>query len=1510
MRRAVVLAVVWGALAGAPTAPAGIPQAFTTSSSPLTCTVQGGLSAGQRWCGNEANTTVRSWDGTPIDVSVGFPAAPPSGPDGAYPLIGIYHGWGGSKVTAGGATRFLNKGYAVFSITDRGWGSSCGGSNGSSPAKAAPCTNGYIHLMHNAYEVRDAQYLMGLLADEGLIDPQRIGATGGSYGGGISMQLGALMDRTQLPDGSLVPWTSPVGHVPMRIAATAPQYGWSNLATALMPNGSGLDYVARAPYLGAQGERRVGVEKQNWDESLNNAGVANGYYAPTSGTGFPDPAADITGWFSIIVTGGPYDTVPGAQSMIGELTANHSATGIDDTVAPAPALISSGWNDDLFPVDEGVQYYNQVRDRHPGTPISLFALDFGHSPRASSLFTETSRLTAAEDAWFDHYVKGTGAEPAGAHGGVTAITTGCSGASRAPGTVLTATSWSALSPGEIRLDGGAPQTITGPGTAPSAAFTSGNACATTASVTNASAATYTTDPAPTGGFTLAGAATVIADLDVTGANDMVALRLYDVDPGASTQRLIARGVTRPLGVGAGPTRQVFQLHPQAYTVDAGHRVKLELLGKDSTYLRTPSAAAPQESVGVRNLQLRIPVAETPGAGGGVVQAPAARVLPPGYSLSRDEAPPPATTIDGEPPAQTGLTTAGFTFSSQRAGSTFTCRVDGAEWAPCTSPVSLSALAEGPHTFTVRGADANGNVVEEHPPSRTFTVDTVTPDTAVNTGPSGLLGSSGASFTFSSDDGTATFECRLDGGAWASCSSPKALTGMADGPHTFAVRASDPAGNTDPSPDERTFTVDTTPTAAVIQSGPSGPVASTTAAFTFASAEAGSTFACRMDGAPFAACTSPKTFAGLPAGSHTFQVRATDPAGNTQATASSRAFTVDVAAPDTTITQAPGSRTRLTTATFAFASSEPSSTFTCRVDGAVTWSACVSPVVLNDLTAGVHSFQVRATDAAGNTDASPAGQSFTVDLVAPVTTILTGPAAQLAARTATLTFAADDMDASFMCRLDGGSWTACASPAVFAALPDGPHTVAVRAGDIAGNVEEPPVTRSFTVDATTPHTTIDSGPAGPNASASAVFAFSADEAGTFECRLDAGAWAPCASPRALSGLSEGDHTFTVRALDAFGNVDGAPAARAFTVDTVAPDTTIPTGPAGLVTSSTSTFTLGVSEPGASLACSFDDGPWAPCTSPVVRLDADGPHTFRARATDAAGNVDPVPASRTYAVDTIAPIATVLDGPVGAVASTTATFAISTDEPGATTACRLDAGAWAPCAGAATYALLADGAHTFAVRATDAAGNQQPSPATRSFAVDTTAPTAAILSAPTGVTGPEVRLAFGADDAVAFRCRLDDGPWAPCASPAAYAGLREGVHTFAVRAQDAVGNEEAGGAVRSFTVHVPNTFSLTTPKASPGGKVTVTVTTPGAGAVAADLSAVDVTRRKADRRRVTVATTSAPATGAGRRALTLRLTSTGRRMAARNRGRLAVRLTVRFTPAGGVAAARTVSLTARR
>ena len=85
------------------------------------------------------------------------------------------------------------------------------------------------------------------------------------------------------------------------------------------------------------------------------------------------------------------------------------------------------------------------------------------------------------------------------------------------------------------------------------------------------------------------------------------------------------------------------------------------------------------------------------------------------------------------------------------------------------------------------------------------------------------------------------------------------------------------------------------------------------------------------------------------------------------------------------------------------------------------------------------------------------------------------------------------------------------------------------------------------DTTPPDTTIDSGPSGDVESTSASFGFSADEAGTgFHCKLDSGAYAGCTSPKTYSGLSAGEHTFSVRAVDGAGNVDPSPATRTWRV----------------------------------------------------------------------------------------------------------------------------------------------------------------------------------------------------------------------------------------------------------------------------------------------------------------------------------------------------------------------------
>jgi hypothetical protein len=161
------------------------------------------------------------------------------------------------------------------------------------------------------------------------------------------------------------------------------------------------------------------------------------------------------------------------------------------------------------------------------------------------------------------------------------------------------------------------------------------------------------------------------------------------------------------------------------------------------------------------------------------------------------------------------------------------------------------------------------------------------------------------------------------------------------------------------------------------------------------------------------------------------------------------------------------------------------------------------------------------------------------------------------------------------------------------------------------------------DVTAPDTAITSGPMGTTSDATPIFAFISEAGATFECRVDAAAYASCTSPLTTPPLADGSHAFSVRAKDSAGNTDATPAARPFTVDTLAPDTTITKKPAKRVTRNKVKVVFS-SEPGAMFECRIDAKAWKPCASPLkVRLKL-GKHTLLVRATDAAGNVEAIPA----------------------------------------------------------------------------------------------------------------------------------------------------------------------------------------------------------------------------------------------------------------------------------------------
>jgi len=738
--------------------------------------------------------------------------------------------------------------------------------------------------------------------------------------------------------------------------------------------------------------------------------------------------------------------------------------------------------------------------------------------------------------------------------------------------------------------------------------------------------------------------------------------------------------------------------------------------------------------------------------------------------------PPETTIDSGPDSPSASPDAALTFSADDREATFECSLNGASFAACASPVAYANLADGPNEFRVRAIDPHGNA-DPTPATHSWLV-AVPPETTITGGPPDPTSSTSASLSFSADE-PATFECALDAGQWEACSSPIELTGLAEGEHTLRVRGTDAAGNTDPDPARYAWTVDTTAPIVTITAGPPDLTNDTGAKFDFRADEPAE-LECRLDTGDWTACTSPREYRDLADGRHTFEVRATDGAGNI-GDAATYAWTIDTTAPTVTITAGPPALTNATTASFDFEANEPAE-LECRLD-AGAWTACASPYELaGPLVDGDHELHVRATDTAGNTG-DEATYAWTIDTIAPRTTIESGPRQASNSTAASFAFTTDET-ASFECRLDTGDWTACTSPQGYADLAEGLHAFDVRASDRAGNLGDA-ASSSWRIDTAAPVTTITAGPPALANRTSATFEFSADEATSFECRLDTSDWTDCTSPHELAGpLADGDHELHVRATDTAGNT-GDEATYAWTIDTTAPTVTITTGPRETTNSTAASFEITANEP-ATLECRLDSGGWTACTSPheLAGPLTDGDHTFEVRATDTAGNTG-AGTSRSWTVDTRAPTATITAGPRALTNATAASFQFEADEA-ATLECRLDTGDWTVCTSPHEYLDLADGDHTFQVRATDAAGNLGAA-ATSTWTIDTAAPATTITASPSALTNrASATFEFSADEATSFECRLDAGDWTACTSPQSFADLADGRHAVEIRATDKAGN----------------------------------------------------------------------------------------------------------------------------
>jgi hypothetical protein len=541
-------------------------------------------------------------------------------------------------------------------------------------------------------------------------------------------------------------------------------------------------------------------------------------------------------------------------------------------------------------------------------------------------------------------------------------------------------------------------------------------------------------------------------------------------------------------------------------------------------------------------------------------------------------------------------------------------------------------------------------------------------------------------------------------------------------------------------------------------------------------------------------------------------------------------------------------------------------FECSLDGA-SFTNCTEPLELNRLVDGAHTIEVISSDNVGNKDPTPASFLWTIDSVPPTTSITSAidgnrNTVSIGGNTTStsMTFSFNGTDKGvgidhFECSVDGASFSACTSPVQFKSLADGAHTLEVKARDKVLNVDQSAASFIWTIDTIPPTTSIDSVTDGNKStlsngtdtrSNSVSFTFSVTDTGKvevkrFECSIDNSPFTDCASPLTFPNLlSNGPHTFKVRAVDNSGNNDNSPELFTWYVDATPPDATIneakdgnneTVANGGNTTSTSMTFNFSGSDIGVGLdhfECSLDGASFVTCTSPVQFNNiSEGSHTLEVRGVDKAGNEGPTPIAFIWTVNTKPPNTTInslIDGNKNIVTnnsdsrSNIVTIVFSAMDVVTNVdhfECSIDNSDFVTCTSPFTFPnLLSDGPHTFKVSAVDNSGHKDPSPALYTWTVDTAAPTTNITSATDGnksaitnggsTKSTSMTFEFSGIDASGagidhFECNIDNSDYVTCTSPfSSPNSLKDGTHTFRVLSEDKAGNRGSSPASFNWTV----------------------------------------------------------------------------------------------------------------
>jgi hypothetical protein len=341
------------------------------------------------------------------------------------------------------------------------------------------------------------------------------------------------------------------------------------------------------------------------------------------------------------------------------------------------------------------------------------------------------------------------------------------------------------------------------------------------------------------------------------------------------------------------------------------------------------------------------------------------------------------------------------------------------------------------------------------------------------------------------------------------------------------------------------------------------------ALRFSSSESGSSFACKVDNRAYGTCASPYVLSGLRPGRHVISVRATDAAGNVDASPTTRVLTLDSTAPSGSlfsddfetgdlsrwsVTQKNSGTARVQTSTVHAGSYAAAFTLSA-TSGSVAYARTTLSAPVPDLTVA-GSVRVDAEGAKGGN--------------VPLMRLFDAGGARVISfyrqnATGALWLSYGSTYASTSGKLPLGSWSDVrlrVAGSTVQATMDGrtifssdtvslaPATTLQLGNESSGQagtvlVDDLGMTASG-ADTTAPETTITQAPPETTSGSTASLSFASSEPGSFQCSLDGAAYTGCSSPQTYAALPNGSHSVSVRAVDTAGNVDASPATASWTM----------------------------------------------------------------------------------------------------------------------------------------------------------------------------------------------------------------------------------------------------------------------------------------------------------------------------------------------------------------------------